>query len=120
MKVLVVAATQLEIEPFINLKNNTEVLVCGVGIPSTVYLLTKKLLKEKYDMVIQAGIAGTFSKKIKKGEVVVVEQDVFGDIGIEENREVKTIVQLGFGDKNGIPLKDGRLITSLAILLATN
>ena len=74
MKILVVAATQLEIEPFINLKNNTGVLICGVGIPSTVYHLTKKLLQEKYDLAIQAGIAGTFSKKLKKGEVVVVEQ----------------------------------------------
>ena len=120
MKVLVVAATQLEIEPFINLKNNTEVLVCGVGIPSTVYLLTKKLLQEKYDMVIQAGIAGTFSKKIKKGEVVVVEQDAFGDIGVEEKGEFKTIFQLGFGDKNAFPFKDGSLINSSEIVTASH
>jgi futalosine hydrolase len=83
MKILVVASTQLEIEPFINLKNNTEVLICGVGIPSTVYHLTKKLLQEKYDFVIQAGIGGSFTKKIKLGEVVAVEQDAFADIGVE-------------------------------------
>ena len=120
MKILVVAATQLEIEPFINLKNNTEVLICGVGIPSTVYHLTKKLLQEKYDLVIQAGIAGTFSKKLKKGEVVVVEQDAFGDIGVEEKGEFKTIFQLGFGDNNTFPFKNGWLVNSSEIINTTH
>ncbi|MEO7293269.1 MAG: futalosine hydrolase [Ginsengibacter sp.] len=116
MKILVVAATQLETQPFINLKNNTGVLISGVGIPSTVYHLTKKLLHEKYDVVIQAGIAGTFSKKIKKGEVVVVEQDAFGDIGFEEKREFKTIFQLGFSDKNTFPFKNGTLVNASEIV----
>ena len=115
MKILVVAATQLEIEPFINLKNNTEILICGVGIPSTVYHLTKKLLEKKYDLVIQAGIAGSFSKKIKKGEVVALGQDTFADIGVEEKEEFKTIFQLGFGDENAFPFKNGYLINSTEI-----
>ena len=116
MKILVVAATQLEIEPFINLKNNIEVLICGVGIPSTVYHLTKKMLQEKYDLVIQAGIAGTFSKKLKKGEVVVVEQDAFGDIGVEEKGEFKTLFQLDFDDKNKFPFKNGWLVNTSEII----
>ena len=120
MKILVVAATQLEIEPFINLKNNTEVLICGVGIPSTVYHLTKKLLQEKYDLVIQAGIAGTFSKKLKKGEVVVVEQDAFGDIGVEEKGEFKTLFQLNFDDKNKFPFKNGWLVNTSEIINTTH
>ena len=120
MKILVVAATQLEIEPFINLKNNTGVLICGVGIPSTVYHLTKKLLQEKYDLVIQAGIAGTFSKKLKKGEVVVVEQDAFGDIGVEEKGEFKTLFQLDFDDKNKFPFKNGWLVNTSEIINTTH
>ncbi|HEY8689752.1 MAG TPA: futalosine hydrolase [Chitinophagaceae bacterium] len=120
MKILVVAATQLEIEPFINLKNNIEVLICGVGIPSTVFHLTKKLLQQKYDLVIQAGIAGSFSKKIKKGEVVAVEQDAFGDIGVEEDGKFKTIFELGFGDENKFPFKNGYLINTSEILQSTH
>ena len=120
MKILVVAATQLEIEPFINLKNNIEVLICGVGIPSTVYHLTKKLLQEKYDLVIQAGIAGTFSKKLKKGEVVVVEQDAFGDIGVEEKGEFKTLFQLDFDDKNKFPFKNGWLVNTSEMINTTH
>ena len=120
MKILVVAATQLEIEPFINLKNNIEVFICGVGIPATVYHLTKKLLQEKYDLVIQAGIAGSFSKKIKKGEVVAVEQDAFADIGVQEAGKFKTVFQLGFGDENKFPFKNGCLINTSEILQATH
>ena len=120
MKILVVAATQLEIERFINLKSNTEVLICGVGIPSTVYHLTKKLLQEKYDLVIQAGIGGSFSNKIKKGEVVAVEQDAFADIGVEEKEEFKTVFELGFGDENTFPFKNGYLINTSEILTTTH
>ena len=120
MKILVVAATQLEIEPFINLKNNIEVLICGVGIPSTIYHLTKKLLQEKYDLVIQVGIAGSFTKKIKKGEVVAIKQDAFADIGVEEEGKFKTVFQLGFGDENKFPFKNGCLINTSEILQATN
>ena len=112
MRILVVAATQLEIASFIKTNNDIEVLISGVGIPSTVYHLTRKLLQEKYNLVIQAGIAGSFSKKIKTGDVVIVEQDVFGDIGVEENKSFKTIFQLGLGDKNEFPFKNGWLINT--------
>lgn len=116
MRILVVAATHMEIAPFIKMNNDTEVLITGVGIPSTVYHLTKKLLQQKYNLVIQAGIAGSFSKKIKTGEVVAVEQDVFGDIGVEENKGFKTLFQLGFGDENEFPFKNGWLTNTSDIL----
>ena len=70
MKILVVAATELEVQPFIKENKNCDVLITGVGIPATVYHLTKKILENKYDVIIQAGIAGTFTKKIKRGDVV--------------------------------------------------
>lgn len=120
MKILVMAATLQEIAPFAKMNNNIEVLICGVGIPSTVYHLTKKLLKKKFDVVIQAGIGGSFSNKIKNGEVVAVEQDIFADIGVEEKGEFKTIFQLGFGDENKFPFKKGSLINTSEILQATH
>ena len=119
MKILVVAATQQEIKPFIELDNGVEILICGVGIPATVYHLTKKLLQERYDVVIQAGIAGSFSKKIKNGEVVAVEQDAFADIGAEENKRFKTIFQMGLGDENQFPFRNGWLINASEIVSAS-
>lgn len=109
MKILVVAATQQEIEPFSKLNSGVETLISGVGIPSTVYHLTKKLLGERYDLVIQAGIGGSFTKKIKNGEVIAVEKDAFSDIGAEENKEFKTLFQMGFGNENDFPFRNGWL-----------
>ncbi len=120
MKILIVAATQLEIEPFLKTNPLAEVLICGVGIPATIYHLTKKLLQDKYDVVIQAGIAGTFSKKLKPGEVVAVKQDAFGDIGVEEKNTFKTIFQLRFGNENEYPFTKGWLINSSEILNANH
>ena len=119
MKILVVAATELEIAPFIKAHGNTEILITGVGIPGTVYHLTKKLLQERYDVVIQAGIAGSFSKKIKKGEVVVAEQDTFGDIGVEENKKFKTVFDLGLDNENKFPFKNGWLVNDSELLQST-
>lgn len=109
MKILVVAATEMEIAPFLKTNNSVETLITGVGIPATVYHLTKKLLQDKYDIVIQAGIAGTFAKEVKKGDVVTVDVDAFADIGIEENKKFKTIFELGFEDENNFPFSSGRL-----------
>jgi futalosine hydrolase len=116
MRILVVAATGMEIAPFIKTDTGTEALITGVGIPATVYHLTKKLLQEKYNLVIQAGIAGSFSKKIKSGELVAVQQDAFGDIGAEVNKHFKTIFELGLGDENEFPFTDGRLFNTCDIL----
>jgi futalosine hydrolase len=116
MKILVVSATQMEIEPFLQKNNNCQTLIAGVAIPNTIYHLTKRLLHEKFDIVIQAGIAGTFTKKIKKGEVVIVEEDVFADIGVEEKGEFKTMFELGFDDKNKFPFTNSRLINNSQVI----
>lgn len=120
MRILLVAATAFEINQFINTNKDVEVLICGVGIPSTIYHLITKLSASKYDVVVQAGIAGTFSKKIKKGEVVLVQKDAFADIGAEENGDFKTIFNLGFADKNKFPFKDEWLVNNHEYLRTTN
>jgi futalosine hydrolase len=112
MKILVVAATQMEIAAFIKQNNSCDILICGVGIPSTIYHLTKKLLPQDYDLIIQAGIAGSFKKTFKCGEVVIAKKDAFGDIGVEENKNFKTIFQLGFGNKNQSPFNNGWLVNN--------
>lgn len=109
MKILVVAATRQEVAIFADLNPGVELLICGVGIPSTIFHLTKRLLQQKYDLVIQAGIGGSFSGKLKKGSVVAIETDAFADLGVEEKNKFKTIFQMGFGDENTFPFKNGLL-----------
>jgi|SRR6185312_9384266 len=116
MNLLIVAATKFEIEPFIRENSKAEILITGVGIPATVFHLTKNLLEKKYDLVIQAGIAGTFTNRFKLAEVVAVKEDAFGDEGIEEKGVLKTVFENGFGDKNDFPFTNGWLLNNHSFL----
>ena len=119
MKLLIVAATEFEIEPFIQHKKKADILITGVGIPATVYHLTKKLITDRYDFVIQAGIAGSFSEKLNLGEVVGVKRDTFADIGIEETGNFQTIFETGFIKKDDSPFQDGWLVNHFSSLQKT-
>jgi futalosine hydrolase len=112
MRILLIAATKFEIAPFIAENKGVEVLITGVGVPSTMYQLQKKLQQKETDFVIQAGVGGAFKDDIKLGDVMLVKQDVFADIGMEENEDFKTIFDYGFADKNTFPYNDGWLINS--------
>ena len=82
MKILLVVATKLEIieEKF----KNCDVIITGAGMVNTTFSLTKRLSKRSYDLVINMGVAGSFSDKIKIGDVVEVVEDIFSEIGHED------------------------------------
>lgn len=116
MRILVIAATKFEIEPFVADNKGVEVLITGAGVPATLYYLQKKLQQKTTDLVIQAGIAGSFTHAIELSEVVLVKQDTFADIGMEEKENFRSIFQSGLADKDAFPFKDGWLINSNTIL----
>jgi futalosine hydrolase len=110
MNVLVVSATEFEIETLVHENNIADVLITGIGIPATIFHLTKKLSQKNYDLVIQAGIAGTFSPDLKKGTVLLVDKDAFGDLGIYEKGNFKTLFDSGFINENEFPFSNGWLV----------
>ena len=80
VKILIVAATRAEIEPFLKRTNpinmqdivfqsysyNThavDILVTGIGMLLTAHQLTRQLSAESYNLIINAGIAGTIAIK---------------------------------------------------------
>lgn len=116
MKILLVAATQSEIEPFIvrvsdpehpdqlQLKDHTlEVLVTGVGMVATAYALGRHLSLNTYDLAINAGVAGSFDFNIVLGEVVQIDEDIFAELGAEDGDAFLSLKQLGFGEINHSP-----------------
>lgn len=120
MNLLLVAAMELEIEPFLKINSHTNTLITGVGIPATIFRLTKKLFTKKYDLVIQAGIAGTFNDQFSLSEVVLVKMDTFGDIGIEEKGKLYSVFETGFIDKNEFPYTNGWLVNDNAVFEKIN
>lgn len=83
MNVLIVVATKDEIISDIILQRPK--LVTGVGMMNTAISLTKELMKFNYSLVINMGVAGSFSNDLKNGDVVEVTEDNFSEIGFEND-----------------------------------
>jgi futalosine hydrolase len=109
MKILVVAATEMEIAPFTAQNNIADVLITGVGAPACMYALTKCLLQNKYDFVIQAGIAGTFKNQYPLGKTFAVKTDLFADLGIQEKENFFTLFEKGFVYEDTLPNTKGKM-----------
>ena len=121
MNLLIVAATDTEIGPLIGHLQNTparqglkeDLLITGVGMLAAAWSLTKHLQSKKYDLVIQAGVAGSYDRDIPLGEVVFVTGDQYGDMGAEDHDNYLDIFEMGLIDKNTMPHTDGILTTPL-------
>lgn len=109
MQILVTAATEMEIAPFIAVNPSTDVLITGVGVPACTYHLLKRLFQIDYDLVIQAGIAGSFEVSDPLGTTVLVAKDVFADVGIEEKNHFYTLEEKGLADPEHFPFTRGWL-----------
>ena len=110
MQILVLAATNLEIAPFLAENKAIDVLIPGVGVPATIYHLQKKLSANTYQLVIQAGIAGAFPGKLDLGDVATIERDNFADIGMEAGDHFTSIFKSGLMNGNEFPFENGWLL----------
>lgn len=109
MKILCVAATRSEIAPFLEQKPAADHLVTGVGAPMALYHIAKRIQQTAYDLVIQAGIAGSFDTSLELGETVFVSKDNFADIGVSEQQRFLSLFDMGFLNNNEFPFTGGWL-----------
>jgi futalosine hydrolase len=112
MKLLFVTSTPIEVEPllnhlnlplkneFIEIANSIDLLITGAGTPNTVFKLTRHLNNNKYDGIINLGIAGSFNKNLKLTDVFEVAFDEFADLGYEENGQFYTLENLDFFEES--------------------
>ncbi|HMO62918.1 MAG TPA: futalosine hydrolase [Ferruginibacter sp.] len=119
MQLLVIAATAGELQDRGIISQYADIAITGVGVPATLYNLLQFLQQKKYDLVVQAGIAGSFSPQYSPGTVVMVQQDCFADLGMEEAGQFTSIYQTAFSDKNEFPFTNGWLINT-TMLTGTN
>lgn len=112
MQILVIAATKEEILPFSTANTGIDVLVTGVGVPATMYHLQKRIQQIGYDIIIQAGIAGSFNRNIALGSTGMVNRDCFADIGIVEKETFTPIFKTELSDKDEFPFENGWLVNN--------
>ena len=103
MKTLIVSATYNEISilveklslksesEFLFVSDKVDVLITGIGGAFTVYRLSEHLQNNIYSLIISVGIAGSYKKSIKIGDVVNVSSDCFADLGVDDNGKFKTL-----------------------------
>jgi len=115
MDILLIAATAKEIEPFFEYYRNTkkpqniDILITGIGLTATTYRLLKQLQLKRPDLVIQAGVAGCFDKKIPLGTVVAVKKETIADQSVIELKKLKTLFDLQLIPHDQFPFKKGWL-----------
>lgn len=136
MAILVTAATLLEIVPFIRRRMpeypaqtvgsagtllelpGVDILVTGVGGLQCAAHVARVLATRRYDLLVQAGIAGSFSAALPKLSVVRVVSELCGDLGAEDNGSFLHINDMGLLDPNQFPFRDGELRATPAAIAA--
>ncbi len=119
MRILVVSATEMEIAAFRARGAQVDILITGVGCPACMYAVTKALHQNRYDLAIQAGIAGVFNEEFTLGETVLVEKDLFADLGIVENNSFLTLAESRLSHANVHPYEEGWLVANVHFLQDT-
>jgi futalosine hydrolase len=116
---LVAAATTKEIAPFLawwkkeGLHSgswNADLLITGIGLTASTYHFTRQLALKKYQLVIQAGVAGCFDLKIPLGTVLQVVRDTIADQSVVELNQLKTLFDLRLVPHRQFPYKNDWLV----------
>jgi len=115
MKIILAAATEMEMVHFRAADMGPNVIdleycVTGVGIIATTFQLYKTILAVKPDLVIQIGLAGSFSPLYSIGNAVAVKNEIVAEMGVFEKEGYKDIFDLGLEKRDDFPYKNAQLI----------
>lgn len=128
MNCLVVAATAIEVRPFLDLLGDqsmsakipaTDVLISGIGLTATTYSLSRQLRIKRPDLVIQAGVGGCFDPAIPLGSVVAVKQEAIADQSVIELNQLRTLFDLQLVPQDQYPYQKGWLVNKSEVLKKT-
>ena len=133
MRLLLVAATDLEIAPlvarltpvshslerwasfaygprasFAHGPHDVDILVTGVGMTATAAWSARVLAKQSYDLAVNLGVCGSFDPAYPPGTVVNVMTDCFPELGAEDGEQFLTLQELGLLRPDDP--SDGRLV----------
>lgn len=81
----------------------------GVGMLASAVSLTRLVSEEKPDLIIQAGVAGSFDPKLTLGKVVAIKEEILGDMGVEEDGKWKDLFDLKLEKSSYHPFEKRKL-----------
>lgn len=92
-----------------------ECLIAGVGVASAAANTAIALSKQRYDLVINAGIAGGFATKAPVGSLVLADKMIAADLGAETEEGFTSLDKLGFGST--VLQADQQLVNQLTMAI---
>ncbi len=128
MNCLVVAATAIEIKPFLEQMGHpswstkmpaTDVLISGIGLTATTYSLSGQVRIKRPDLVIQAGVGGCFDPSIPLGTVLAIKQEAIADQSVIELNQLRTLFDLQLVPQDQYPYQKGWLLNKTDVLKKT-
>jgi futalosine hydrolase len=111
MRILIVAATAIEIAPLVarlseisergprvtryaHAAHAVDVLITGVGMVATATWCSRVLATSRYDVALNFGMCGSFDQAIRPGDVVHVITDRIAELGAEDGDAFLSIEEL--------------------------
>ncbi len=138
MRVLVVAATEAEISPFVSelgrasvagprvtryqdqgVGHDIDVLISGVGMVATATWCSRVLSAERFDVALNLGVCGSFRPEIFPGAVVHVVSDRLAELGAEDGDTFLSIQEMKLLGDDEFPFTGGRLVNASPPVLRT-
>jgi futalosine hydrolase len=127
--VLVVAATEAEVSPFVGGlrrvaavgprvtryqggNHEIDVLISGVGMVATATWCSRVLTAERFDVALDLGVCGSFKPEIFPGSVVHVVSDRLVELGAEDGDAFLTIQEMALLGDDEFPFTGGRLVNA--------
>jgi futalosine hydrolase len=123
MYILIVTATYNEINSTIEWMKRTrgevaghevDILITGVGSVATTYALQKQISWRTPELIIHAGIGGSFKQELTPGSIVAVKDEVFADLGAFDGHRFDDVFDLGLTDSNEEPF-NGRMLRNTGV-----
>jgi futalosine hydrolase len=119
MRILVVAATELEIPRLLSGVRGTrqvDVLITGVGMVATAAQCARVLARTPFDLALNFGVCGSFDQTLPPGTVVHVVTDRIAELGAEDGERFLAIEDLGVGQTSIIANSTPPAIAALSDL----
>jgi len=132
MRILIVAATEIEVAPLVGgfqiatsrsaaggggrleaytcAGHDVDVLISGVGMVATASWCADAVARTPYDMGLNLGLCGSFDRALQPDRVVHVVSDCFAELGAEDGDRFLTIQDLGLVGSDEFPFENGRLV----------
>lgn len=127
MRILIVAATSMEIAPLVtqfpagsehhaqmkgyrHAGHDVDVLVTGVGMVATAAWCSHALARTRYDLALNFGVCGSFDRALEPGTVVQVVSDRIAELGAEDGEGFLTVAELNLPGEHDFPFANGQLV----------